>query len=113
MSDIGFTATHLRDIADLMDHLDHEAPIPRPDGKRLPVTVTLDAADRVKAETACTIRLYPDLDALAYFDGDGLASNRRVLASNRRVLEHEATTPPRGHDPDGACCRAAATGGDA
>lgn len=33
-----------------------------------------------------------------------------VAQSNLRVIQHEIETPMRGHDDDGACCRAARDG---
>lgn len=50
-------------------------------------------------------RLQESVDAKA-------ADRERMLERNRRVLIHEAETPMRGHDPDGACCRRAALGAD-
>lgn len=34
----------------------------------------------------------------------GHARGERLRELNRRIFEHEAQTPMRGHDEDGACC---------
>lgn len=104
---INFTPHDLEQIVEFAKTLDYGlASSPHDsDGRRYSYTVTM--RDGV-GEPAVWITIEPEGEPLIRFAPEG----DDIKAQNLRVLKHEAETPMRGHDPDGACCRRAEAGDD-